>query len=220
MYWQEEKDEEQFVVPDDVIDLSFSIKCRTLPVDHAAALAGAVVERLPWLEQEPEAGIHSIHGADSGNGWERPTGADEILYLSRRTKLILRMPKERVEEARAGLSGQVLDVEGNAMEVGKADQRLLAQTTTVYSRYVVAGEGEEEDAFLARTVEELKGRGLQFKKVLCGKSFEIATADGTVVTRSLLVADMPFIDAVRLQERGVGPHRTLGCGLFIPHKTV
>lgn len=219
MYWQEEKEEEQFIVPDDVIDLSFSIKCRTLPVDHAAALAKAVVEQLPWLEEEPEAGIHSIHGADSGNGWERPTGAEDILYLSRRTKLVLRMPKERAEQAREGLTGKVLDVEGNAMEVGKADRRLLAQTTTVYSRYVVAPE-EEENAFLARTVEHLKSRGLQFKKVLCGKSFVFNTPDGPVNTRSLLVADMPFIDAVRLQEQGVGPHRTLGCGLFIPHKTV
>jgi len=219
MYWQEEQDEEQFVVPDDVIDLAFSIKCRTLPVDHAAALADAVVRELPWIDEEPEAGIHSIHTADSGNGWERPTGADEILYLSRRTKLILRMPRERADQAREALSGKTLDVEGNTMEVGKADQRLLAQTTTVYSRYVVAGE-EEENAFLARTVEELKSRRLQFKKVLCGKSFVINTADGPVTTRSLLVADMPYIDAVRLQEQGVGPHRTMGCGLFIPHKTV
>jgi CRISPR-associated protein Cas6 len=219
MYWQEEQEEEQFIVPDEVVDLSFSIKCRTLPVDHAAALAGAVVGELPWLAEEPEAGIHSIHGAESGNGWERPTGAEDILYLSRRTKLILRMPKERVEQAKEGLSGKTLDVDGNAMDVGKADQRLLSQTTTVYSRHVVAPE-QEEDAFLARTVQELKSRRLQFKKVLCGKSFEINTAEGPLLTRSLLVADMPFIDAVRLQEQGVGSHRTLGCGLFIPHKTV
>lgn len=219
MYWQEEQEEEQFIVPDDVIDLSFGIKCRTLPVDHAAALARAVTEKLPWLNEEPEAGIHSIHGAESGNGWERPSAADDILYLSRRTKLILRMPKERVEQAREGLSGTVLDVDGNAMEVGTADERLLAQTTTVYARYVAADE-EDEDAFLARTVDELKGRRLQFKKVLCGKSFVLGTEDGPVSTRSLLVADMPFIDAVRLQERGVGPLRALGCGLFIPHKTV
>ena len=220
MFWQEEQEEEQFTVPDDVIDLAFSIKCRTLPVDHAAALADAVVRELPWLGEEPEAGIHAIHTADSGNGWERPSGADDILYLSRRTKLILRMPRERAAEATEALSGKTLDVEGNAMEVGKADERLLAQTTTVYSRYVVAGGDEAEDAFISRTVEELKSRRLQFKKVLCGKSFVINMADGPVTTRSLLVADMPFIDAVRLQEQGVGPHRTMGCGLFIPHKTV
>ncbi|MGD9164124.1 MAG: type I-MYXAN CRISPR-associated protein Cas6/Cmx6, partial [Chromatiales bacterium] len=70
MFWQEETDEEQYVVPDDVVDLIFKIKCRTLPVDHAWPLSEAIHQALPWFAEERQAGLHLIHGADSGNGWE------------------------------------------------------------------------------------------------------------------------------------------------------
>ncbi|MDH5785954.1 MAG: type I-MYXAN CRISPR-associated protein Cas6/Cmx6, partial [Chromatiales bacterium] len=44
----------------------------------------------------------------------------------------------------------------------------------------------------------------------------------TLTTRSLLVADLSFDDAITLQELGIGQkaYRKLGCGLFIPHKSV
>lgn len=224
MFWQEENDEDsdQFVVPDDVVDIQFSISCKSLPVDHAHALSRAVSEALPWFEQEQQSGLHLIHVADSGNGWERPEGEGEMLYLSRRTKLTLRVPQHRVEDSKA-LSGQKLEVEGNEMEVGKSHVRLLATATTLYARYVAVLDPEQsEDDFLAGVVDELKQSGVRFKKVLCGKENTFATPDGPLMTRSLMVADLSLADAVRLQETGVGHHRykKLGCGLFIPHKTV
>lgn len=222
MYWQEEIDDDRFAVPEDVVDLAFAIKCKVLPVDHAAALGLAVLEYLPWLAEEPGAGVHAIHGAESGNGWERPEGEGDLIYLSRRTRLVIRMPRERVDQAREALEGRVLNVVGYQMEVLSPDVRPLAATTTVYARYVVAEPGEDvdEERFLARVVGLLRERGLKFKKVLCGKSHVLRTPDGPVTTRSLLVADMPLPDAVALQQKGIGEHAALGCGLFIPHKTV
>jgi len=222
MFWQEEVDEERFIVPENVVDIQFSISCRTLPVDHAHALSIAIKEALPWFEEEVEAGLHLIHVAESGNGWERPQGSDEVLYLSRRTKLTLRLPQHRLEDARA-LSGQKLDVAGNAMEIGKSTVRLLSTSTTQYARYVaVEEEGQGEDEFIAGLVKELRGAGLRFKKVLCGKETIFDTPEGPIVTRSLMVADLPIEDAVRLQELGVGAHehKKMGCGLFIAHKAV
>lgn len=223
MFWQEEEnDVDRFVVPEDIVDISFSIACKTLPVDHAHALSEAVKAALPWFGEEPQAGLHLIHVADSGNGWERPQGEDELLYLSRRTKLTLRVPQHRVEESQA-LTGQTLDVAGNTMEVGKSSIRLLSTSTTLYARYVAAASREQsEDEFIAELVAELKQAGLRFKKVLCGKENNIDTPDGPMVTRSLMVADLPLEDAVRLQEIGVGSHehKKMGCGLFIAHKAV
>lgn len=223
MFWQEEEqDADRFVVPEDVVDIAFNITCKTLPVDHAHALSEAVKTALPWFSEEEQAGLHLIHVADSGNGWERPQGGDEVLYLSRRTKLTLRVPQHRVEESQA-LSGQTLDVAGNTMEVGKSSIRLLSTSTTLYARYVAASSEEQgEDEFIAELVDELKQAGLRFKKVLCGKEATFDTPDGPMVTRSLMVADLPLEDAVRLQEIGVGPHenKKIGCGLFIPHKAV
>lgn len=222
MYWQEEDDDgSQFVVPDDVVDVHFSINCRSLPVDHAHALSSAIKEALPWFADEVQAGLHLIHVAESGNGWERPQGDDELLYLSRRTRLTLRVPQHRLEDVKQ-LSGQVINVADNEMEIGKSTVRLLSVSTTLYARYVTGREGQSEDDFLAELIGELKDAGLRFKKVLCGKENLMAMPEGRIITRSLLVADLGFDDAVRLQETGVGPHeqKKHGCGLFIAHKTV
>lgn len=219
MYWQEEQDESQFVVPDDIVDLVFGIECRTLPVDHAHALSEAVRQALPWFPEEEEAGLHAIHVADSGNGWERPEDGSELLYLSRRTKLTLRLPKHRIEAAK-DLSGRRFNVAGHEMVVGNAKPKLLSVSSTLYARYVFLGEAQDEESFLAEAVSLLRSEGLRFKKVLCGKTTEIITSTGSLSTRSLLVADLGLEDSVRLQQRGIGHHRKMGCGLFIPHKSI
>lgn len=219
MYWVEEEIEEVPFVPDDIVDLAFDIRCRALPVDHAYALSQAVQGALPWFAAEPAAGLHLIHGADSGNGWYRPEQGDELLYLSRRTRLVLRLPKERVEDARA-LTGQRLDIDGHPIEVGEAEVRQLTDLTSLYARHVVTEHVADEERFLEEAVSALKGMGLGFKKVLSGRSAVFATPEGPVATRSLLVAGLSVEDAVRLQQEGLGPRRKMGCGIFIPHKQV
>ncbi len=222
MQWQvEEDDVSRFVVPEDVYDMQFSIDCKVLPVDHAYALSSAIQQALPWFSDDEIAALHLIHGADSGNGWERPEASDDIIYLSRRTKLVLRVSAERLDDAMA-LCGQELDVAGNSMKVLKASKRLLDVTSSLYSRHVAAEPGEDEDAFMQRIIEQMRGMNLRFKKVLCGKEHRMNTPQSELITRSLLVADLSFDDAITLQERGVGTkvYKKLGCGLFIAHKTV
>ena len=219
MFWQEEIDEEHYVVPDNVIDLVFKIKCRTLPVDHAWALSQALHEALPWFPDEHQAGLHLIYGADSGNGWERPSEGEELLYLSRRTPLILRLPKERVDDATT-LTGKTLEIAGNTLEVGESHTRFLGMTSTLYSRHVTTESELDEDEFLQQAVETLQTLGLRFKKVMSGKVTPFASPEGVLETRSLMVAGLSLDDAVTLQEKGIGPLRNRGFGLFVPHKTV
>jgi len=57
---------------DEVVDAVFAIECRSLPVDHAWALSAAIQAALPWFADEPQAGLHTVHGAASGAGWMRP----------------------------------------------------------------------------------------------------------------------------------------------------
>jgi CRISPR-associated protein Cas6 len=218
-FWQEEVDEAQFVVSDEVIDLLFKIKCSTLPVDHAWSLSTAIQAHLPWFAQEPLAGLHLVHGAESGNGWERPQGREEPLYLSRRTRLVLRLPNHRLGDAQA-LSGKTLDIQGHAMEIGDSHSRSLATTTTLYCRHLVTDTEMNEDEFLTLAVDQLKGMNIRFKKILCGKSGSFSTPEGELPTQSLMVAGLPLEDSVTLQQQGLGPNRHLGFGLFVPHKTV
>ena len=218
MFWQETQEEAR-TVPDDVVDVVYQIDCRALPVDHAWALSQAVCAVLPWLEDEPSAGVHPIHVADSGNGWMRPENASDLLCLSRRTRLVLRVPRPRIEAAQA-LVGRQLDVAGHALRVDQATLRPLSAITTIFSRYVVSAEGMDETAFLQSAVCELDALGVRPKKMLCGIEKVIATPDRPVHTRSLMIADLTQQESVALQQHGLGPLRTLGCGLFIPHKDI
>ena len=216
-FWSEEPAKTEFQVPDRVLDVSYRISCKCLPSEHAHALSEALHEALPWLAEEENAGIHQIYGAESGNGWERPeTG---LLYLSRRQKLTLRLPRDRLEQA-GELVGQTLDVAGYPVNVGDYTTRKLSDLTTLFARQVIAEEGQDENAFLAGVAEQLAEMGIQVRKLLCSKEGRIALPDGTLFTRGLMVADLEQEEAVRLQEQGLGAGRKLGCGLFLPQKGI
>ncbi len=219
MYWEEEKDEKRYVVPDDVVDVTFNIVCRSLPVDHAHALLTALRQALPWLKDEEGAGVHPIHVADSGNGWMRPENPDDLLYLSRRTKLVLRLPQHRVQDARH-LCGKTLEIAGNAMQVDAAAIRPLSTITTLFSRYVVADEATDESTFLETMLAQLKAMGIQPTKMLCGMEKVISIPQKPVRTRSLMLANLGTQESITLQQQGLGSLRLLGCGLFIPHKDI
>lgn len=219
MYWEEGNAEDQYRVPEDVVDLVFAIRCRCLPVDHAYALQAALVRALPWLADEPQAGVHPIHVADSGNGWMRPDSADDLLYPSRRTKLILRLPQQRLADAQT-LVGQTLDLGKHSLTVQSSNARALSPITTIFSRYIVTEADDNEESFLRQMLTTLGARGIKPKKMLCGMAKTLGTPSGLVHTRSLMLADLQVEESVSLQQSGLGPQRLLGCGLFIPHKDI
>ena len=220
MYWTEDNNQTAYTVPDDIVDLTFRISCRCLPVDHAYALSQAIVQALPWLAREERAGIHLIHGAESGHGWQRPEDPDsDVLHLSQRAKLTLRLPKECVSRAKE-ITGITLKIDGYPLEVGNATVRPLSTLTTLFSRYVVAREEDDETRFIERAADELTQMGVSVGKLLCGKSHVLRTAAERVFTRRLMVADLKIEGSVKLQQQGLGPYRELGCGLFIPHKGI
>jgi CRISPR-associated protein Cas6 len=203
---------------DEIVDAVFAISCPSLPVDHAYALSQAVQAALPWFLEEPAAGLHTIHGAASGAGWQRPEGEDARLQLSRRTKLVLRLPGHRMADA-AALTGRTLQVGGSSMRVGRLSARPLLRIASLFSRSVVL-EAEEESGFLAAAARELGALGVKPSTILCGREVLLATPERTYRTRSLMVAGLKMEQSVELQRRGLGAGRKLGCGVFIPHKDV
>lgn len=218
MYWQESRDSENFVVPDDIVDMVYGIRCRSLPVDHAYALSQAIQAALPWFTGEERAGVHTIHVAESGNGWMRPDDPSALLHLSRRTKLVLRVPKSRIDDA-GRLTGQTLDIQGNPLQIEKASVRSLSDLTTLFARYIVT-DGADENAFLQDAMKQLNDMGIRPKKMLCGIERVILTPQRSIRTRSLMLAELSVPESVRLQQQGLGTERKLGCGLFIPHKDI
>ena len=219
MFWQEAKENERYIVLDDIVDVVFSIQCRTLPVDHSYSLSQAISKALPWFAAEAHAGLHTIHGAESGNGWMRPEDPNALLHLSRRTKLMLRLPKQRIEDA-GKLTGQTLDIGGNTMQVEKAVVKPLSTITTLFSRYMITCDGADETAFMQDVTAQLGKLGIRPRKMLCGMEHVIVTPERAIRARSLMLTELTVEESVKLQQQGLGPARKLGCGLFIPHKDV
>lgn len=218
LFWSEERDEKAaWQVPDRVQDVIFRIECKSIPQEHAHLLAEALQQALPWLADEPQAGIHPLLGAESGNGWERPD--TEILYLSRRQRLTLRLPKTRLEDVQA-LVGQTLDIGGHPLKVGAFTTRKLSDLPTLFAKGVISEPGQSESEFLQTVAERLKALDIRIRKMLCGKEGQIAGPDGILHTRSLMLAELDREESVRLQEEGIGPGRQYGCGLFLPQKDI
>lgn len=222
MFWTEEREEDKaFKVPDDIVDLSFAIRCKCLPLDHAYALSQVLQAALPWIADEDAAGVHLIHVAESGNGWYRPQTEGALLHLSRRTRMMLRVPKHRIEDARS-LEGRVLEIEGYTLEVvGDATIKQLSALSTLFARHVVMADALMSEAdFLEYVVSELRALAIPVRKILCGKSHDLKTPAGIIHTQSVMVADLAPEAAIKLQQKGIGPGRKMGCGLFLPHKGI
>ena len=220
MYWQEDDDKTtQKRVSDSIVDVVCKLDCRSLPVDHAFALSEAVSEHLPWLVDEPGAGIHPISIPEAGNGWLRPEGSDETLHLSKRTKLILRIPSGRFDDVTV-LIRKKLSVAGNDLTIMQMTERLLQPMETVFSRYNVVGEGMDEAAFMQQVMQSLKSMDITPRKMLPGREHTLRTDNGLLKTLTLMIADLTPEESLKIQEKGIGQHQHMGCGLFIPQKSI
>lgn len=221
MYWTEENEnKDEFVISDDIVDVVFSVQGKSIPLDNAYALSNAIEQVLPWVADDDQLGIHHIFGAESGNGWLRPENAEnEILYLSRRQKLTIRIVKERLSDIQA-LTGQTLLVDEHLLTVGKSNVRKLSDMNIVFARNVVVESGMSEDDFMKACVEQLKDLGINVKKMMCGRERIIQLPDSPLITRGLMIADLEKAESVKVQEQGLGVGRKLGCGLFLPQKGI
>ena len=217
MFWQEDIKEEHFTLPDDVQDAVFNIHSKVLPIDHAYILSQALLSELPWLA-EVNAGIHDISVAD-GNGWEQDHESG-FYYPSKRSKLSVRIPKDKLDDIRS-LVGKTLDLGEYQVKIIKAlEPKLMSDMQIVFAKYVACDENASENDFLQTSFQQLQVLGIQPKKMLVGLERKIQTPDGIIHTRSLMVADLRKAESVKLQEQGIGDHRLLGCGLFVPQKGI
>lgn len=195
-------------VSEAMIDLAFDLEGGTLPPDYGYALYRAVAGVLPWLDQDELAGIHLLRGAHDDHG---------TLLLSRRTKLVLRVSQERVAGAMA-LSGQVLNTGEGPLRVGTARIRPLTPFRTLHAPVVVTG-SDDELAFLRDVGVLLEAFGTPCA-YLSGRRRVLRAADREITGYSLMLHGISPEQSLMLQETGLGTHRKLGCGIFVPHKSI
>ena len=218
MLWQEDDDEIQNYDNGEVVDIVYRIQGKTLPVDYSFALYQAIQEHVPRVSESNEVGIYLVTAGEEGNGWMRENNPDEIIYLSRRTRLVLRIPIAKLSIAQA-LVNKTLMLGEHALLLKSNEQQALSKITTLYARHV-ALDAETEEDFLNEALSELNDLDIRCKKMLCGKTRHLNNPDGPLKTRSLMLADLSPEDAIKLQQFGMGSYRHMGCGLFMPHKSL
>jgi CRISPR-associated protein Cas6 len=218
-YWHEIPTQAATPDIDPVVDLVFAIRGRQIPADHAWPLSEAITQVLPWLEQQEQAGIHLIHGAQSSNGWQQPSD-DGTIELSARTRFVLRIPSASVDAARV-LTGQTLDILGYSIDLLQARVRALLPLTTVLARHVRGSDSSDtESAFLEDAVNWLSDLSITPRKMLCGRAHRLNAPQGAILTRSLLLAELTPGESATLQQQGLGQGRLMGFGLFMPYKSI
>ncbi len=217
MFWQEDIKEEHFTLPDTIQDAVFNIHAKILPIDHAYLLCKTLVKHLPWLKQV-NAGIFDISTAD-GNGWKQ-NHESGFYYPSKRSKLSIRLPKERLKEAMT-LAGKTLDLGDYQINITKAlKPKLMSDMQIVFAKHIACDEKTSEEDFLQTAFTQLQKIGIQPQKMMAGLKRKISTPNGVIHTRSLMVANLRKAESVKLQELGISEHRLLGCGLFVPQKSI
>jgi len=221
MFWNEEEKPNEYAAPENVIDLSFKVSCKQIKVDHAWALTDALNELLPWFKDDPQSAVHHIYIPQSGNGWIRSdTFNNEVVQLSRRTRLKIRIPVNR-QAAVQTISGKTISIDDNDLTFGQSERHLLSTMTTIVARHVhIPGTDDDEHAFLQNVHTQIKTMGIDARKMLCGKSHHLKTPEGLIKTRSLMIADITPEESITLQENGVGHYYSYGCGIFIPQKGI
>lgn len=188
-----------------MIEISFALQGDPLPRDHRFALADALERALPGFAGLQGAGVHRLNLVHSDGG-------DAL--LSRRTRLRLRVPRERAD-ATCALAGAELAVAGRRLTVGPAQRRELVQHRTLYAHIVAADDGDEL-AFMRSVQDELTRLGVRCRPI-CGLRQTLES--GRLAGFSLMLDALAPDQSLTVLEAGVGAHRRLGCGLFVGHKS-
>ena len=194
-----------------MIDLQFDLAGATIPADSALLLSHAVQTVVPWLADDPQSGIQLLKGAPTNSG-------DATVNINRRAKLFLRVPQTRISDA-ATLVGHTLDLEGHKLQVGNFKPRAFTPFSNIYAHFVDTGSASEEQ-FVQDVMRELDGNFQLRCGFICGKQQTLQGPNGVVRGYSLMLHDLPPHKSLRLQDEGMGHNRLLGCGIFIPHKSI
>jgi CRISPR-associated protein Cas6 len=191
------------------VDLLFDIIGMEIPADHGYALYEEVCRHLPWLRDIAAAGIHPVHAT--------PSGRNANLVINRRVKLVMRLPVEHVSAAQA-LVGKAIDPGAGTIQIGDLKEKTVTPYATLYSHFV-AVDNEDEAGFLEVVRSQMEQIGIK-AGLIPGKFHKMHMPNRVIGGYSLMLHDIDLMQSMTLQEQGLGLYRGLGCGIFIPHKSI
>jgi CRISPR-associated protein Cas6 len=190
------------------LDCAFAVAGDIVERDYPAGLYRALAALLPWLDEEPLAGVHPMRGLTPCAGG---------LLVGGRTRIILRIPEHRAD-ACAALQGANLSL-ASPLHIGRASRRELLPYPVLHARLVITGT-EDEAGFAADARTELAALAIDCD-IIVGRRGELRVDERrTLVGYSLMLHGLSAEESMRAQEHGLGRERKLGCGIFVPHKSI
>ena len=214
-----------------ILDILFRVIGAEVPTDHGYALFSALsrileTENERWMHGNPYVGLHTIRGVRGPNG-RRLIGPN--------ARLGLRLPSDLLPRS-LKLAGKSLDLEGCKLRVGVSETRALIPAATLHCRVVTTKNGNNPARFDAEIARQLATLGIRGKVFRVPRSAppsddHLAGAprasrdpsrrifrvkDKRIVGYSVLATELTAEESIRLQERGLGGRRRMGCGVFVP----
>jgi CRISPR-associated protein Cas6 len=191
----------------DAVDFAFAVSGELVGRDYAGGLYRALAAALPWLNDEPLAGVHPIRGL---------TPCADGLLIGGRTRLMLRAPARRAADCER-LQGARLEVPAR-LTIGRISVRELLPYPVLHAKLVVTGAEEEAD-FVADVERGVAALNIDCEMIV-GRRGELRVGNERLAGFSLMLHGLSVAESLRVQEHGLGLHRKLGCGLFVPHKSI
>jgi CRISPR-associated protein Cas6 len=189
------------------VDLAFPLRGQQLARDHAQALYDALAGRLAWWPGPQEVGVHPIKVVP---------GEGELGWLSRRARLMIRVAASQ-QAAFAPLPGSNLQLDGQRVELGEPRPMHLIAHGTLKAAFVAAAD-DDEQGFLLDVADQLRQLEVD-AQVVCGRRQQLRRHNHMVHGFSLMLHGLNPTDSLKIQRAGLGPHRALGCGIFVPHRS-
>ena len=209
------------------IDLSFRISGESVPLDHGYLLYSSISKIDPDLHQADWLGIHPINGIPAGTG---------RLGLTQWSRLRFRLPADNIASL-IRLAGKRLALSNggirSSLTIGVPEVYLLKPASDLFSRYVTIKLSETKktdqppnremfsDAIKAK-LEKMNVRGdvwIDDARDSHDREYSrrvIHIKQKAIVCYSVYVRNLSEEDSLRLQEKGIGGRRRMGCGIFVP----
>ena len=188
-----------------IIELSFRLLGRTIPVDHGYALYAALSRVVPELHDAQELGIQPVRGVYTGGG---------VLHLAPFSCLAIRLPQDQIRPV-LKLAGTTADVDGHALHIGVPNARALLPVANLRARLVTIKGFLEAESFAEAAKRQLHSLGIE-GEILLGIRRTLRVKDKQVVGFEVAVTELTAEESLILQERGLGGRRRMGCGVFVP----
>jgi len=211
-----------------VVELSFPVRGTPLPYDNGYIVYRAVARVVPWVREpaQTELAILPAQG-DPRYGF---------LNLTAASRLAFRLDSDDTPRL-LPLAGQRLEIPGGALTLGQPTRSRLRPVPSLMSMFVVADRYGPSDEFHEWLKAEARGlnirpvptlrrkRGHEFVSPIAGGGqprdcpyarHNRQIGDNAVVGWEVQFCGLKPEESTRLQERGIGPGRRYGCGVFVP----